>query len=74
VSLRYNTQVRPDIIRVYYRGRLIAETPGAVSGLGTVTFDWNPTPGGADAYVVEVEVIGRDARTQWSYLLQCPRR
>jgi hypothetical protein len=72
VTVRYNMLIEPDQLRVFYRGRIVAQTPGPVSGRGTVTFDWRPTPGGADAYVVEIEVIGRGLTTRWSYIIACP--
>jgi hypothetical protein len=72
VTVRYNMLIEPDQLRVFYRGRIVVQTPGPVSGRGTVTFDWRPTPGGADAYVVEIEVIGRGLTTRWSYMIACP--
>ena len=73
VEVTYDTKRQPDHIRVYYRGRLLAETNGPVSGQGSIRFDWRPEPGGPDAYVVEVQVIGPGVGTQWSYNLGCPR-
>jgi hypothetical protein len=72
VRLRYNTRVEPDEINVYYRGRLVATTGGPVPGTGEIGFNWRPTGGGPEAYVVEVEVIGRGATTVWRYQLACP--
>jgi len=73
VEVAYDTKRQPDHIRVYYRGRLLAETNGPVSGQGSIRFDWRPEPGGPNAYVVEVQVIGPGMGTQWSYNLGCPR-
>ncbi|MGE3934056.1 MAG: hypothetical protein AB7F67_12415 [Rhodospirillaceae bacterium] len=73
VELQYNTRIEPDMIRVYYRGRVIAETRGPVSGVGRIAFNWQPTPGGPEAYVVMVEVMGAGLTTRWSYMLGCPR-
>ena len=73
VEVTYDTKRQPDHIRVYYRGRLLAETNGPVSGQGSIRFDWRPEPGGPNAYVVEVQVIGPGFGTQWSYNLGCPR-
>ena len=73
VEVTYDTKTQPDHIRVYYRGQLLAETRGPVSGRGSIRFDWRPTPGGPHAYVVEVQVIGPGQGTQWSYMVGCPQ-
>jgi hypothetical protein len=72
VTLRYNMLSNPDEIRVYYRGRVVAQTPGPVSFFGALGFDWSPTGNGPDAHVVVVEVIGTGAGTRWNYRLGCP--
>ncbi len=75
VSIPYNTRMEPDRIRVYHRGRLLSETPGFVSGNGTISFDWNPPRGGsAEDYVVTVEVMGTPGSpsTRWDYSIACP--
>jgi hypothetical protein len=75
VTMAYNTRREPDRIRVYHRGRLLAETPGFVSGNGALSFDWNPPPGGAaEDQVVTVEVTGTPGSrsTVWNYRLGCP--
>ena len=75
VVLGANTLAEPDRIRVFHRGRLLSETPGFVSGPGTISFDWNPPPGGsAEDYVVTVEVTGTPGSfsTVWRYTLGCP--
>jgi hypothetical protein len=75
VSIPYNTRIEPDRIRVYHRGRLLSETPGFVSGNGSMSFDWNPPPGGsAEDYVVTVEVMGTPGSpsTRWDYRIGCP--
>ncbi|MBB5691236.1 hypothetical protein FHS88_003388 [Roseomonas alkaliterrae] len=69
VTLDYDTQTVPDRIEVRYRGRVIAATPGMVSGRGRIGFDWRPQGGD---YVVEVVVIGPFANTRWRYRLNCP--
>lgn len=69
VSLDYDTQTVPDSIEVRYRGRVIARTPGMVSGRGRIGFDWRPQGGDN---VVEVVVIGPFANTRWRYRLNCP--
>ena len=45
VSLNMQNYQAPDRIRVYHKGRLLAETPGFVPGRGVITFNWNPPPG-----------------------------
>ena len=75
VTITYNTRIEPDRIRVYHRGRSLAETPGFVSGTGSVSFDWNPPRGGsAEDYVVTVEVMGTPGSpsTRWEYRIGCP--
>lgn len=69
VTLDYDTQTVPDRIEVRYRGRVVAATPGMVSGRGRIGFDWRPQGGD---YVVEVVVIGPFANTRWRYRLNCP--
>ncbi|MBP0462756.1 hypothetical protein J5Y09_02425, partial [Roseomonas sp. PWR1] len=69
VSLDYDTQTVPDRIEVRYRGRVIASTPGMVSGRGRIGFDWQPQ---GNDYVVEVVVIGPFSNTRWRYRLNCP--
>jgi hypothetical protein len=75
VTITYNTRVEPDRIRVYHRGRSLAETPGFVSGTGSLSFDWNPPRGGSpEDYVVTVEVMGTPGSpsTRWDYRITCP--
>ena len=75
VTITYNTRMEPDRIRVYHRGRSLAETPGFVSGNGAISFDWNPPRGGsAEDYVVTVEVMGPPGSpsTRWDYRIGCP--
>ena len=69
VTLDYDTQTVPDSIEVRYRGRVLARTPGMVSGRGRIGFNWQPQGGD---YVVEVVVIGPFANTRWRYRLNCP--
>lgn len=75
VTLAFNTRLEPDRIRVYQRGRLLAETPSFVSGGGAISFDWNPPPGSVpEDQVVTVEVTGTPGSrsTVWNYRLACP--
>jgi hypothetical protein len=75
VTITYNPRMEPDRIRVYHRGRLLSETPGFVSGNGSISFDWRPPPGGsAEDYVVTVEVMGTPGSpsTRWDYGISCP--
>lgn len=69
VTVDYDTQTVPDRIEVRYRGRVVAQTPGMVSGRGRIGFNWQPQGGD---YVVEVVVIGPFANTRWRYRLNCP--
>jgi hypothetical protein len=70
VSINYNLYVRPDDIKVVYRGQVIASTHGPRSGRGGISFDWNPVPGD---YSVDVIVTGEMWGTRWNYALSCPR-
>ena len=75
VVLNYNTRIEPDRIRVLYRGRELAQTPGFVPGTGAVSFDWRPPPNAtAEDLVVTVEVMGTPGSrsTVWNYRLGCP--
>jgi hypothetical protein len=69
VTLDYDMQTVPDRVEVRYRGRVVASSPGMVSGRGRIGFNWQPQ--GSD-YVVEVVVIGPFANTRWRYRLNCP--
>lgn len=69
VTLDYDAQTVPDRIEVRYRGRVVAATPGMVSGRGRIGFDWRPQGGDN---VVEVVVIGPFMNTRWRYRLNCP--
>jgi hypothetical protein len=68
--LQYDTERVPDRIDVYYRGRLIASTPGMVSGRGEISFPWQPV---GNDHQVEVEVVGPFQGTRWRYRLGCPK-
>ncbi|WP_439612960.1 hypothetical protein [Reyranella sp.] len=70
VALNYQLFVRPDDIRVMYRGQNIAGTGGARSGRGGFGFDWNPVAGD---YSVDVIVTGEQWGTRWNYAISCPR-
>jgi hypothetical protein len=75
VTITHETFREPDRIRVYHRGRLLSETPGFVSGNGSISFDWNPPRGGSpEDYVVTVEVMGTPGSpsTRWNYRIACP--
>lgn len=70
VALNYQLFVRPDDIRVFYRGQQLAGTGGPRSGRGGFGFDWNPVAGD---YSVEVVVTGEQLGTRWNYMISCPR-
>ncbi len=70
VAINYNLYVKPDDIRVIYRGQVIAGTHGPRSGRGGFGFDWNPVAGD---YSVEVIVTGEQWGTRWTYAMACPR-
>jgi hypothetical protein len=70
VSINYNLYVKPDDIRVMYRGQMIAGTHGPRSGRGGFGFDWHPVAGD---YSVDVIVTGEMWGTRWTYQMSCPR-
>jgi hypothetical protein len=70
VTINYNLYVRPDEVKVMYRGQQIAGTRGARSGRGGFGFDWRPVDGD---YSVDVVVIGEIQGTRWTYAMACPR-
>lgn len=70
VAINYNLYVKPDDIRVVYRGQVIAGTGGPRSGRGGFGFDWNPVAGD---YSVDVIVTGEQWGTRWTYAMACPR-
>jgi hypothetical protein len=70
VALNYQLFVRPDDIKVMYRGQQLAGTGGPRSGRGGFGFDWKPVAGD---YSVEVIVTGEQWGTRWTYGISCPR-
>ena len=70
VALNYQLFVRPDDIKVIYRGQQIAGTGGPRSGRGGFGFDWKPVAGD---YSVDVIVTGEIWGTRWTYSISCPR-
>ena len=70
VSINYNLYVKPDDIKVIYRGQMLAGTHGPRSGRGGFGFDWRPVAGD---YSVDVIVTGEMWGTRWTYALSCPR-
>ena len=55
VGINYNLFVRPDDVKVIYRGQVLAGTGGPRSGRGGFGFDWKPVAGD---YSVDVIVTG----------------
>lgn len=70
VAINYNLYVKPDDIKVVYRGQVIAGTGGPRSGRGGFGFDWKPVAGD---YSVDVIVTGEMWGTRWTYAMVCPR-
>ena len=70
VGINYDLYVKPDDIKVVYRGQVLAGTGGPRSGRGGFGFDWNPVAGD---YSVDVIVTGEMWGTQWKYAMSCPR-
>jgi hypothetical protein len=70
VAINYNLYVKPDDIKVVYRGQVIAGTGGPRSGRGGFGFNWNPVAGD---YSVDVIVTGEMWGTRWTYAMVCPR-
>jgi hypothetical protein len=70
VGINYNLYVRPDDIKVMYRGQMLAGTHGPRSGRGGFGFNWNPVAGD---YSVDVVVTGEMWGTRWTYAMSCPR-
>jgi hypothetical protein len=70
VAINYNLYVRPDDIKVMYRGQMLAGTHGPRQGRGGFGFNWNPVAGD---YSVDVIVTGEMWGTRWTYAMSCPR-
>lgn len=70
VTINYNLYVKPDDIKVMYRGQMLAGTHGPRSGRGGFGFDWRPVAGD---YSVDVIVTGEMWGTRWTYAMSCPR-
>lgn len=70
VAINYNLYVKPDDIKVIYRGQILNGTGGPRSGRGGFGFDWKPVAGD---YSVDVIVTGEMWGTRWTYAMVCPR-
>ena len=70
VAINYNNYVKPDDIKVIYRGQVLNGTGGPRSGRGGFGFDWKPVAGD---YSVDVIVTGEMWGTRWNYSMVCPR-
>jgi hypothetical protein len=70
VAINYDLYVKPDDIKVVYRGQILAGTHGPRSGRGGFGFDWRPVAGD---YSVDVIVTGEMWGTRWRYEMSCPR-
>jgi hypothetical protein len=70
VAINYNLYVKPDDIKVVYRGQVLAGTGGPRSGRGGFGFEWRPVAGD---YSVDVIVTGEMWGTRWTYAMVCPR-
>ena len=70
VGINYNLYVKPDDIKVVYRGQVINGTGGPRSGRGGFGFDWKPVAGD---YSVDVIVTGEMWGTRWTDAMVCPR-
>jgi hypothetical protein len=70
VGINYNLYVKPDDIKVVYRGQVLAGTGGPRSGRGGFGFEWKPVAGD---YSVDVIVTGEMWGTRWTYAMVCPR-
>ncbi|CAN5921487.1 hypothetical protein BH11PSE3_BH11PSE3_02950 [soil metagenome] len=70
VAINYNNYVKPDDIKVVYRGQVLNGTGGPRSGRGGFGFDWKPVGGD---YSVDVIVTGEMWGTRWNYSMVCPR-
>ncbi|MBV8393448.1 MAG: hypothetical protein JOY81_09740 [Alphaproteobacteria bacterium] len=70
VAINYDLYVKPDDIKVIYRGQILAGTGGPRSGRGGFGFDWHPVAGD---YSVDVVVTGEMWGTRWRYTMSCPR-
>ena len=70
VAINYNLYVKPDDIKVVYRGQILAGTGGPRSGRGGFGFNWNPVAGD---YSLDVIVTGEMWGTRWTYAMVCPR-
>jgi hypothetical protein len=70
VAINYNLYVKPDDVKVVYRGQILNGTGGPRSGRGGFGFDWKPVAGD---YSVDVIVTGEMWGTRWTYAMVCPR-
>ncbi|MGE8377068.1 MAG: hypothetical protein ACN6PN_01925 [Sphingobacterium sp.] len=70
VILQYDTREIPDEIKVYYNGKLIAETGGLVAGAGQLEWVYEAISGQPNYCYVEVSAP--TPRTVWEYIVNCP--
>ncbi|MEJ5055772.1 hypothetical protein [Sphingobacterium sp. MYb382] len=70
VTLQFDTVKIPDEIKVYYDGRIVAQTNGLVTGTGIL--EWNYTAQAGKPEFCVVEVSAPTESTVWEYIVNCP--
>jgi hypothetical protein len=70
VKVHYEFYPVPDQMDIYYNGALVATTGGLVSGVGTLTFNYNPIVGGPN--FCTIRIYAPLSGTAWDYLATCP--
>ncbi|TDS12357.1 hypothetical protein [Sphingobacterium paludis] len=70
IILQYDTKEIPDGIKVFYDGKLIADTKGLVSGAGQLEWKYDAAQNKPNFCYVEVSAPTQE--TVWEYIVNCP--
>ena len=70
IILQYDMKEIPDEIKVFYDGKLIADTKGLVSGSGQLEWKYDAAQDKPNYCYVEVSAPTQE--TVWEYIVNCP--
>ncbi|MGV0845678.1 hypothetical protein ACTS9T_03660 [Empedobacter falsenii] len=71
VVINYNMNNLPDKIEVIYNGKIVATSNQMVSGVGQLSFDYQPTSG--KPQFCSVRISAPESGTVWEYVVNCPQ-
>ena len=70
VTVSYDLFSIPDQMDILYNGAVVASTNGLVSGANSLTFNYNPLPGGPFECIIKMYAPLNG--TAWEYFAGCP--